>query len=133
MDSQVLEERPRILVVEDDIDNLLYISHALIFFRHSFATAQYAQPALYLAKKHLPSLILLDIRLPERSGLDLVGDLKHDRLTKNIPIVAISALEETKIRKLALAVGCDDFLRKPYLLEDLERKINFYLALEVAS
>ncbi|WP_019506667.1 response regulator [Pleurocapsa sp. PCC 7319] len=124
MVSQTLDEQPQILVVEDNIDSLLYVTAALNLLGYSFATAQYAQPALYLARKNLPALILLDIGLPKRSGLDLVRDLKRDHSTKDIPIVIISAIEISEIEKQAKVLGCDEYLEKPYLFEQLERKIN---------
>ena len=132
MAIQVLDEKPQILVVEDNIDSLIYITSALTLFGYSFATAQYAQPALYLAKRHLPNLILLDIGLPERSGLELARDLKHDRSTRKIPIVVISALGVPELKKQTLLLGCDDYLSKPYLLEELEQKINSFFSLAIA-
>ena len=132
MAIQAPDARPQILVVEDNIDSLIYMTSALTLFGYSFVTAQYAQPALYLAKRHLPDLILLDIGLPGRNGLDLVRDLKQDRSTRNIPIVVISALGIPELKKQTLLLGCDDYLGKPYLLEQLEQKIDSFLSLAIA-
>ena len=131
--SLVAQEQASILVVEDNIDCLIYMIHALTMFNYSFVTAQYVEPALYLAKRHLPKLILLDIGLPEKNGFELVKKLKDNKSTQNIPIIAVSAFSKIEAQHLAFAAGCNDYLEKPYLLEDLKRKINQYLSLQLAS
>ena len=118
---------PIILVVEDDEDNLLFISHALIFLNHNFITADKGQDALDLATKYEIDLVLLDLVLPDKTGFEVVSLLKQDKLTKYMPIIAISALVKKQDIERALAVGCDDYLSKPYLIDDLERKIRRYL------
>ena len=133
MISSILQSQVNILVVEDNIDCLICMIHTLTMFKYSFVTAQYVEPAFYLAKKHLPSLILLDMALPQTSGLNLVKKLKQNKTTKNIPIVIVSAWEKAEAKGAALAAGCDDYIEKPYLLEDLKHKINKYIPLRLAS
>ena len=133
MKSQRAKKQTDILVVEDNIDCLLYVVYGLDMLGYSFVTAQYAEPALRLAKKHLPNLILLDIALPGQSGLDLVKKLKHNQFTKAIPIIVVSALEPMTLQKMTIAAGCNDYLEKPYMLEELKQKIDFYLSMPVAS
>lgn len=118
---------PIILVVEDDEDNLLLISHLLIYLKYNFITATNGQDALDLATKYEIDLVLLDLVLPDVSGLDLVRALKQRKSTQNMPILAISALVRESERSRALTVGCDDYLEKPYLIDDLEAKIAQYL------
>ena len=133
MKSQRAKKQTDILVVEDNIDCLLYVVYGLDMLGYSFVTAQCAEPALRLAKKHLPNLILLDIALPGQSGLDLVKKLKHNQFTKAIPIIVVSALEPMTLQKMTIAAGCNDYLEKPYMLEELKQKIDFYLSMPVAS
>ena len=123
LDSKV----PIILVVEDDRDNLLFISHTLIFFRHTFIVAATASTAIDLATNYSIDLILLDLLLPDVNGLELVRTLKQSNLTKDIPIVAITALVQEEDVERALAAGCDDYLTKPYLIDDLNNKICSFL------
>ncbi|MBE9169598.1 response regulator [Pleurocapsales cyanobacterium LEGE 06147] len=122
-----IHNTPLILVVEDDEDNLLFISHALIFFKYTFLTAKDAQTALSLAKQYQPNLILLDIMLPQVNGLELVHDLRHGKLTQTIPIVAVTALASEEDRDRLLASGCNGYLSKPYLLDDLDSIIRSHL------
>jgi CheY-like chemotaxis protein len=120
-------QAPIILVVEDDADNLLFIAHTLIFFQYNFITTTKGQAALDLATQYHVDLILLDLVLSDLDGLELVRLLKKNQLTQNIPIIAISALVRKQDREQALAAGCNDYLNKPYLIDDLDRKVCQYL------
>ena len=118
---------PVILVVEDDEDNLLFISHALILLGYNFVTATEGQAAFDLAVKYDIDLALVDLVLSDISGFELVNHLRQNNLTKKMPIIAVSALVKQQYRDLALANGCDDYLSKPYLIEELKRKIERFL------
>ncbi len=119
---------PIILVVEDDPDNLLLISHILIFLEYSFVTVTKGQDALDLATKYDIDLVLLDLVLPDISGFEVINCFKQNPLTKSMPIIAISGLVKLPERDRAAAAGCDDYLTKPYLIEDLQQKIRQYLS-----
>ena len=119
---------PIILVVEDEPDNLLFISHTLILFGHNFITATNGKAAFDLVSKYYIDLILIDLVLPDINGFELVNRIKQNRSTQNIPIIAISALVREEDRERAMKAGCDDYLVKPYLIDDLERKIRRYLS-----
>lgn len=129
--QQLKEKAPIILVVEDNEDNLLLISHALILFQYNFVTATDIQTALSIIKYYQPDLILLDIVLAGENGLELVRHLKQNKLHKhnlNIPIIAITALAKKEDCDHLLAEGCDEYLIKPYLLQDLNNKISRYIS-----
>lgn len=68
---------------------------------------------LEIAKGQKPDLIIMDIQLPERSGLEITMDLKADKELKHIPVIAVTAFamkgDESKIR----GAGCDDYIAKP--------------------
>ena len=121
---------PIILVVEDEIDNLLLISHTLIYLQLTFVTATKSKTAFELATKYEIDLILLDLVLPDSNGFDLANSLRHNELTKDLPIIAISALVQDKDRELALEFGCNDYLSKPYMIDDLKRKISKYIDIQ---
>ncbi|MBE9047109.1 response regulator [Pleurocapsales cyanobacterium LEGE 10410] len=118
---------PIILAVEDETDNLLLISHVLIFLKLNFITAADGKTAFDLATKYKIDLVLLDLLLPDTNGFELVRRLRENKLTKNVPIIAISGLAQDSDRDRALWVGCNDYLSKPYLIEDLKHKIDCYL------
>ena len=119
--------QPLILVVEENEDNLVLICHVLIYFHHSFIAATNAEAALDIAEKKQPNLILLEPLFSQTNGLELIHDLKHGKFTQNIPIVAVTALARKEHRSAVLAAGCDDYLGKPYYLNDLDRIIRYFL------
>ncbi len=119
---------PMILVVEDDLDNLLLISHILIFLKYNFVTVTKGQDALDLATKYDIDLVLLDLVLPDISGFEVINCFKRNPSTKSMPIIAISGLVKLPERDRAAAAGCDDYLTKPYLIDDLQQKIRQYLS-----
>ncbi|MEO0834534.1 MAG: response regulator [Cyanobacteria bacterium J06642_3] len=120
-------EKTTILIVEDDEDNLLYLTSALGLFSYHYFAAKDAISGLSLAQTNQPDLILLDIKMPQISGIELVKTLKMDWLTRSIPVVAITALAREQEKNSILAAGFDGYLVKPFLLEDLEQVICSHL------
>lgn len=121
--------RPLILAVDDHEDNLVLLSEVLSSFDCKTITASTGENALFLAATHLPNLILLDIMLPDFNGVEVVDRLRHNRQTSSIPIVAVTALARGEDRDRLLTAGCDDYICKPYLLEDLEAVIRRFIPL----
>ena len=113
-----------ILVVENDRDDLIYLTTALNLFNYRCLTAKEAIVALSLAQEEQPDLILLDLRLPKIDGIDLLKILKIDWLTRTIPIVAVTALAGKEGQETIARAGFDDYLLKPYLLADLEKVVD---------
>ena len=113
-------KQTRILAVDDNEDNLLLLSEVLNVFDCSLLTATSGQVALIIAQAYNPDLILLDVMLPDLNGIDVVLHLKHNPITENIPVIAVTALAREEDRDRLLAAGCSDYLSKPYMIEDLE-------------
>jgi CheY-like chemotaxis protein len=118
---------PMILAVEDEIDNLLFISHTLIFWELNFITATEGKAALELATNYEVDLVLLDLVLPDTNGFELISMFRQNELTRKMPIIAVSALAQPQDRDRALSSGCNDYVIKPYFIDDLRRKINRHL------
>ncbi|MDJ0590461.1 MAG: response regulator [Pleurocapsa sp. MO_226.B13] len=122
---------PLILVLEDDEDNELLLRYSLAMFGWTSLIATDAITAINLAKEKQPDLILLDIVLPNISGLQIASILKrHDR-TRHIPLIAVTGLAREEEQDLIFAVGFDDYICKPYQLESLYRAIAS--CLEIAA
>ena len=102
-----------VLIVEDNVLNMK-LFHDLLA-AHGYRTIQTRNgfDALDLAKKHLPDLILMDIQLPEVSGLEVTKWLKDDEALRHIPIIAVTAFamkgDEERIR----SGGCEAYISKP--------------------
>jgi len=103
----------RVLVVEDNAANLKLATFLLESAGHSVICAPDAEAGLALARDEQPNLILMDIQLPGMDGLEATALLKRDPATRDIPVVALTALamkgDEERIR----AAGCDGYVAKP--------------------
>ena len=115
--------QPLILAVEDNDDNLLLINYALESLGCRLICQTDSSSTLVVAKEYQPDLILMDILLPGLSGIEIVHYLKKEPLTKQIPVVAVTALASPEERERIFMSGFDDYISKPYMIEDLEALI----------
>jgi CheY-like chemotaxis protein len=120
---------PLILVVDDDEDNLLLMTHVLDHLGFSWITAVDGISALQKAQTAQPALILLDILMPHMSGAEVLARLKEDSKVKKIPVIAVTALANTSEREDLMLAGFDDYVSKPYMLEDVEAAVQRHLCL----
>ncbi|MBN1669161.1 MAG: response regulator [Anaerolineales bacterium] len=114
----------RILVVEDNEDNLSLLRLLLEREKYQVLTAQDGVAGLQLARQEQPDMILLDLAMPEMDGWELAQTLKADITTRRIPIIAVSAHALPKDRDRALASGCDGFIVKPFSIANLTAEIK---------
>ncbi len=108
----------RVLIIEDNPLNLKYFRDALSY--HGFAILEdtTGAGALSLAKSG-PQAIILNLQLPDVSGLDLVKALKADPSTQDIPIIATSAIDLGEVEDAAHAAGCVAYMVKPFGIQNL--------------
>ena len=108
----------KILIVEDNADNMMLTVILLESAGHTVLSAIDAEAGLTLARDELPNLILMDIQLPGMDGLEATALLKRDEATCAIPVIALTALamkgDEERIR----AAGCDGYIAKPMAIRD---------------
>ena len=117
-----------VLIGEDEPDNqviLQTVVESLVGARAEVAGDGIA--VLKSVSRERPKMILLDLMMPGLDGFEVTRKLKSDPATASIPIVAVSAMARPDDRAAALAAGCDDFVRKPFELDDLEAVIRSYL------
>lgn len=124
-----MNNEPIILAVDDDEDNLVLLTEVLEPLNCLVMTATHGQTALRLAQAYQPNLILLDIMLPDLNGIEVVHRLKQNQETAKIPVIAVTALARLEDRDRLILAGCNDYISKPYILEDLEALIRHYLPL----
>ena len=122
---------PLILAVEDNEDNLLLLSYTLESLGCKLIRQNDGLTTLLIAKEYQPDLILLDILLPGLSGMDIVRSLKQEPLTSHIVVIAVTALASTEDRERILSAGFNDYISKPYMIEDLEALVGRYLCQEL--
>ena len=102
-----------VLIVEDNDLNLKLFNDLLEAFGYRTVKTKDGRQALPLAREHKPDLILVDIQLPEVSGLEITDRLKKDAALKAIPVVAVTAFAMRGDEQKILAAGCDAYLSKP--------------------
>jgi len=102
-----------VLIVEDNELNMKLFRDLLE--AHGYATlgTRNGTQALALAREHRPDLILMDIQLPEVSGLEVTKRLKDDQGLRHIPVVAVTAFAMKGDEERILAGGCEAYLSKP--------------------
>jgi len=123
--------KPLILAVDDDEDNLVLLAYILEPLGCSLITAVDGLSALRIAQTYQPDLILIDILLPRMDGTEVVSQLKKDPKTKGIPAIAVTALASVKDQENILQAGCDDYISKPYMIDDIETIVRRHLRLPV--
>ena len=97
--------------------------------RYGYETLQTGDgfEAMKLALECLPDLILMDIQLPEISGLDVTRSLKGDERSQSIPIIAITAFAMGWHEREALDSGCDAYISKPFSISDFLHTVGSFL------
>lgn len=120
-------KRPLILAVDDHEDNLQLLTHILMLIGCSSVSATSGYAALTKAQSYQPDLILLDMMLPDLNGVEVVRQLKQDRQTSMIPIIAVTAMARAEDQERFFLAGCSDYIKKPYVVDELEAKIRRYL------
>ncbi len=122
-----VSELPKIVVIEDDPDNMTTI-RAILKKQYCMYEAMDGKTGIELVQRHRPHIVLLDIALPGISGFAVVRELKNMPETRNIPVIALTALSMKGDRERILKAGCDDYLAKPYVIEDLLAIISKWVA-----
>jgi CheY-like chemotaxis protein len=125
--KQPQNNKPLILIVDDDYDNLLFASCIVDSLGMRYVLTNDSQECLQLLKGLLPNLILLDIVMPGINGLEITRTIKKNEQLASIPIIAVTGLTKTDDIQQIIEVGFNDYLTKPYLIEELEAKIWQFL------
>ena len=124
----MISEEALVLIGEDEPDNqviLQTVVESLVGARAHVAGD--GLEVLASVSRERPQMILLDLMMPGLDGFQVTRELKANPATASIPIVAVSAMARPTDREAALAAGCDDFVRKPFELDELEAMIRSYL------
>ena len=118
----------KVLIIEDNRANMTLATFLLQSAGHTVLSAADAEAGLTLARGEQPNLILMDIQLPGMDGLEATALLKGDQATRDIPVIALTALamkgDEERIR----AAGCDGYVAKPMDYQDFLATITAQLA-----
>jgi sigma-B regulation protein RsbU (phosphoserine phosphatase) len=121
------EAAPRILIVDDNPLNRDLVER--ILWAEGFATlrARDAEEAVSVLRSAPVDLILLDVVLPGRSGLDLCAAFQADRALRDIPVIFLSALDDARNRLEGLHAGAVDYITKPFYGEEVLARVRVHL------
>jgi len=113
-----------ILIIEDNEKNRKLVRDVLQVKGYKTIESETAEEGLKLAGDKAPALILMDIQLPGMDGITAMKQLKADPITKDIPVIAITASAMTHNRQTMLAEGFDGYQTKPISLKDFLGEIE---------
>ncbi len=126
--------KPNILIVDDTLQNLRLLTDMLTQSGYSVTGAPDGPTALMIARNMPPDLILLDIVMPGMDGYEVcrqlkTGDAKHCVSTSHIPVIFLSALDDTENKIKGFQAGGVDFITKPFQAEEVTARIDIHLKL----
>lgn len=119
-------EIKKILVVDDEEPISSYLQRKLTKLGYTVYTAEDGEKAIEQAFLNLPDIILLDVKLPKLSGIEVCKKLKSDEKTKKIPVIMLSAKAQPDEIKEGLEAGAGRYLCKPVGFPDILREIRMY-------
>ncbi len=117
----------KILIADDSITLSTLVKETLDEEGFQCVCAKDGEEAIQLIYKEMPDLILLDINMPKKDGYQVFKEIKSDVLVSNIPIILSTARSSTKEKILGLELGADDYITKPYDIEELMARIKMVL------
>ncbi len=116
----------KILIVDDEKPIYSYLEKKLTKLGYTAITAQDGEEAVAKALSNLPDIILLDVKLPKLSGIEVCKRLKSDDRTRNTPVLILSAKAQSSEIREGLEAGADKYLCKPISFPDILREITNY-------
>jgi DNA-binding response OmpR family regulator len=118
----------KILIAEDERDIRDLITFTLRFANYDVVAASNGEEAVTLAKREIPDLILMDVRMPRMTGYEACAAIKAEPNLKNIPVIFLSAKGQDSEIQAGLQAGATEYLLKPFAPDQLTERIQAILA-----
>ena len=118
----------KVLVVEDHPDMLEVLTCQVEMMGFSVIPAKHGKEGVKKALEEKPSLILMDIMMPEMDGKAATRAIRSNPETQNIPILAATVLFREPDLKSCIEAGCNDYIVKPFTFQELQGKIQEYIS-----
>ncbi|MDX3772584.1 two-component system response regulator [Chromatiaceae bacterium AAb-1] len=126
------EQRQTLLLIDDEPANLQVLSHCLQD-SYRLLAAKDGHKALSLARTEQPDLILLDVMMPELDGYEVCRHLKGNALTRDIPVIFVTALADSTNEEFGLELGAVDYITKPFSPGIVRARVRTHLSLVQAD
>jgi signal transduction histidine kinase/DNA-binding response OmpR family regulator len=123
MDKTLISYRISVLVVEDNREVRRLIQQSLSHY-YEVVEAENGLEGYHKALDRIPDLIISDVMMPELDGVTLCGKLKADERTSHIPVILLTAKADIESKLTGLQTGADDYLTKPFRLEELQVRVK---------
>lgn len=117
----------RILVIEDETDLQQVLDYNFRQAGHEVLAATHGKVGLRMAREEFPDLVLLDLMLPDLSGVEVCRSLKDDPATRGLPVVILTARGEEIDRVVGFELGAEDYVVKPFSMRELLLRIRAIL------
>ena len=106
--------KQRILAIDDEVDVLAIVRGLLSTGGFAVDTAESGPEGLEKARANHPDLILLDLKMPEMNGLEVFERLRKDSETAMVPVIFLTAIDDSDLKATAVALGVDKYVTKPF-------------------
>ena len=117
----------RVLIADDDADIRDLVAFKLTQSGHLVTAVEDGMAALQVLRERPPDLVLLDIRMPRMSGLDVCRELRAAEETASLPVILITARSQEGDVELGFSAGADDYIVKPFSPRELSSRVNAVL------
>lgn len=117
----------KIMIVEDDVQASLFVAEVVTMEGHTPIVVNESYKAMSMANATRPDAFILDLMMPEPDGFKLCRMLRGTARFVKAPILIVTALDDTDSRIVAFGAGANDYLVKPYHIEDLTSKLSALL------
>ncbi|HLO32653.1 MAG TPA: response regulator [Anaerolineales bacterium] len=122
-----MNNQPKILIVDDEPFNVDYLQQELEELNYQLITASNGREALDKIQSHLPDLVLLDLQMPVLDGFAVLSEIKADNDLRNLPVIIVSAANDSRSIVKGIKQGAEDYLTKPVDADLLVQKVKEYL------
>ena len=119
--------KAKVLYIEDNLDNMILVKRVLEIEGYEVIAAHSGTEGLAKAIENRPDIIITDINLPDIDGYEITNNLKQDKKTAHIPVVAMTANVMKKDREHVFDAGCDGYISKPIDVDELPEQIEIFL------
>lgn len=131
MIAEAVKPNVTILVADDEPINRALIQRRLEREGFRVLTAENGQQAVEASQREKPDLIILDVMMPQMDGLEACRLIKEDAETRDIPIIFLSARDETDVKVSGLSLGANDYISKPFKAEELMARVQVAMRMKL--